>query len=443
MVASTHSRKNIAKRIFSIALCLVLCFFVPLSIPQKKTFASDDLGVLAVHYIDVGQGDAVFIQLPDEKTMLIDAGPKTASDVVVGYLKSLEVDTINYLVLTHSDEDHSGGMVSVFENFEVENIFRPFVIAMNASILPEGDELDELFVAGTEILMVSTNVYANFIKYAYSEMIAGEMSNIFVNYDGCILFSAVADFPYMIEFHNPPKISTVSTQSRGARAIGYPTKFYGNDDTNSVSSIISITYGNEKFLFCGDSTEKSETDFINNLPKSGSGAYSADSVQDVSVLMVPHHGSKTSSSQKFLDIVKPSYAVISVGEGNTYGHPNNETLTRLNAFWSDTSTNNRILRTDKNKNILVSTNGDGLSVSLGVEFEVRNESPSTPSWVIYVVIGVSVLILVSGIVYKIVIERKKLEKKTENYSSSKNSKKTTKKVTKRTIVRSVKKSLKK
>lgn len=444
MVAATRGGKDLGKRLISIVFCLVFCFLILPPFTSEKTItATNDSGVLSVHFIDVGQGDAVFVQLPDDKTLLIDSGPESASDVVVNYIKSLEVTTINYVILTHSDDDHSGGMVAIFENFEVENIFRPFVLSVNIGILPDGDELAELYIAGTEILSVTTNVYASFIRYAYIETFEDELSNIFINCDGQLLFSTSAEFPYTIEFHNPPKVSAISTQSKGSRAVGFPTKFYGAGDSNSPSAIVSLTYGDEKFLFCGDSTEKSEADFVDNLPMSGAGFISADSVKNVSVLMVPHHGSKTSSSQKFLNVVKPSYAVISVGAENTYGHPTIETLERLNALWLDEDTNHRIFRTDINKNIVVSTSGVGLSFSLGAEFEVSEDPLATPPWVIYVVVGVAVAILVFGIVYKILSDRRKDSKKSGQPYTRKNKSKGIKKSVKTSIRRSVRNSIKK
>ena len=90
---------------------------------------------LKVHFINVGQGDSIFIELPDNKTMLIDAGPTDSQDELIFYLNNIfknnENRNIDYFVLTHPDEDHIGGAVAVFDNFNVKFCYRPSVFTNN------------------------------------------------------------------------------------------------------------------------------------------------------------------------------------------------------------------------------------------------------------------------------------------------------------------------
>ena len=185
---------------FSFLFALVMSFsaftFATSNVGQfasAETVAQEEKGY-AVHYIDVGQGDSIFLELPDGKTMLIDAGPRSAEDAVVDYIKGLNYSVIDYVVLTHSDEDHSGGMAKVFENFEIKNIYRPFVLASNDDILTDGDDLEGLYDS-SEIHIVTTNVYATFILKAYSETYDNGSKNakVYVNYDGLTILSSSSE----------------------------------------------------------------------------------------------------------------------------------------------------------------------------------------------------------------------------------------------------------
>ena len=130
---------------------------------------------LTVHYIDVGQGDATFIFLPDGTNMLIDAGTEDASDSLVDYIKDLEVTQIDYFVLTHSDADHSGGADEIFEAFEIKKIYRPFQIAVekdsNGNLVPiEEEDLSEYYLLNEDNCnAVSTKTYQDYIKCAHNE----------------------------------------------------------------------------------------------------------------------------------------------------------------------------------------------------------------------------------------------------------------------------------
>ena len=119
------------------------------------------------------------------------------------------------------------------------------------------------------------------------------------------------------------------------------TKIYDNENDNS--SVIYFNYSNYNFLFMGDASVNREKDILNKY-----------NLNNIDFLKVGHHGSKTSSSKKFIDEIKPKYSVISVGKNNSYGHPNNEVLNNLE--------NSKIYRTDQNGSIMFKINNSKLII---------------------------------------------------------------------------------
>lgn len=117
-------------------------------------------------------------------------------------------------------------------------------------------------------------------------------------------------------------------------------------DLNSTSIVLKITYGNTSFLFTGDAESDEEEEILN----SGADLKST-------VLKVGHHGSRTSTSYPFLREVMPQYAVISVEKGNSYGHPNEETLSKL----SDAGV--EVYRTDESGDIVMTSDGNNISIT--------------------------------------------------------------------------------
>ena len=307
----------------------------------------------AVHYINVGQGDSCLITLPDGKNMLIDAGPGDAEDKVVNYLKNLNITAIDYLVLTHSDEDHSGGMDKVLENFDVSTIYRPFQIALSTKSFQVEDPLQyylEDDEDGVEVNSVSTACYNAFIKLAYSEKDKdGNDANVCVFYDGLVIENASSG--YKFEFFAPLKIAgapaiggTSTTEDLGA---GFPTVPY--DNKNDYSPFIYLTYQDSSFVFTGDMEKDGEADFVASLT-----AEEKTKLSGTDVYKCGHHGSRTSSSEDLLDILRADYYIISCGKDNSYGHPHAELMTKVNnALQAKGFTNEgRIYRTDENGDII-------------------------------------------------------------------------------------------
>lgn len=279
-----------------------------------------ELSDLIVHFIDVGQGDSIFIELPNGEAMLIDAGESSEGDKVATYVFSQGYNTIDYVVASHPHSDHIGGLADVFNTFNIRNFY------LNA-VETDSDAYDNM--------MRAVN---NSGAYAYNVM-AG---NVILNIEN-LLIEVVA-----------PK-----------------TTDYEEMNNNSV--VIKLTYGNNRFLFTGDA-EKSEEDGIWTNIK-------------CDVLKVGHHGSDSSSSENFLKKVEPTYAVISCGLYNSYGHPTDKVLKRLY------ERNINVYRTDLQGTIVFTSDGENISVNVNpseyappvtTTTTVQTQAPPTDSGITYV-----------------------------------------------------------
>ena len=291
-------------------------------------------GELQVHFMDVGQGDSILILFPDGKDMLIDCGNKSTGD---------------YLMLTHSDEDHVEYMSDILELYEVSNIFMPDILAEPSGTSAAAEELrDEIAALDPEKLAmfddedtITTQVYARFFVAALSEpnceivlnVDPDEDTNSIVITDGTKLSDGTYDgATYMLTFYCPTEEYYATTDLSSA------------EEKNAVSPIGILEYNDVRIVLTGDSNEINEPTFVERI----------DGSLDCDVLKVGHHGSETSSTEEFLDAINCEYAVISCNaDGNTFYHPRQNTLDR---FIKDDMT---IYRTDNNGNIVLTVDENG------------------------------------------------------------------------------------
>lgn len=317
---------------------------------------------LKVHFIDVGQGDSILIELPDDKIMLVDAGPGSGEEKLTAYLSnffSTQPDlNIDYFIITHQDEDHIGGADKVFDNYNVLSFYRPNVYT------PEEILNSNL----TGVNSCETNVFKTTINKMYAEG-----CNWFVNEENPNLLALQSGCGYTIEFLGP--IDQKYTKP------------------NNYSPIMIITYQNRKIMLTGDAEELVEDQVIDKY-----GSY-----LQCDVLKLGHHGSSSSTTQDFLDAVNPTYAVICVGEGNDYNHPNETVLARVN----NKIGSHNVYRTDTFGNIIFGIDKDSIT-SGKAEIKISYHKGTVVKVYIkwwYVVV------LIEGILFVVIILPKAKQKK--------------------------------
>ncbi len=390
----------------SLLAVIVLSFFFAENLEKffglNETYAKHQISQSDINacdykvcYLDVGQGNSTFVKFPDGKTMLIDAGNVVSGATIVNYLKEEGVDVIDFVIATHSDADHVGGFLEVFNNFEIKNIYRPFQIAgkMDAyqGFIPNvNEDLAEIYSSYIEetgnrskISKETSNVYNSFIDLVYKETYevnqTQKLSNIYVFYDGL----KIVGENYSLEFFAPlVRENLKNILDFSNRTNGYATIGYGADETNGNSAIMLLSIFEETFLFTGDAPFESssenvnknqtfaEMDFLNSLTAGEKLNFS-----NLSVLLLGHHGSANSTSEALLKLTCPKFAVVSVGSNNDYGHPSSEVLYRLEQFCE--LEQNKPLRTDKDGNITFSSKGGEVVYSIS-NFE--HDKDLTISW---------------------------------------------------------------
>jgi competence protein ComEC len=277
-----RTKRKITKAIFSIIFVLILSVAgyifkdqIPggflgndatVGGPLDNIPAVTDPNYLTVHYIDVGQADAILVACGGEY-MLIDAGEDDGDDRVIHYLTDLGIDEIDLVVATHAHSDHIGEMGDVLNAIPAVEVWYPEY--------RHGTKTEQRFLTAV---------------------------------DGC-----------GANLYEPELGDTYDLGGATVTVLG-PVKEY--DDPNDMSIVVLVQFGDDRFLFTGDmeNTDAAENDLV---------AYWGEEALRADVLKVGHHGARTSTSYHFLRSVSPSYAVISVGEGNTYGHPTSETLNIL------------------------------------------------------------------------------------------------------------------
>ena len=284
---------------------------------------------LKMHFINVGNADAIAIELPNGEHMLIDSGDNTnaSRDALITYLNNNffengEERVFDYFILTHSDADHVGGAARVFETYEIEKCFRPNQYTK--------DEATELNITNEDNI-ATTKVFESFVE-ALNKEVGCEVE--FFDADSDMTFSN-----FDINFIAPLG-TTYSVE-------------------NNYSPVIILTYAGVKTMFTGDAEHDVEEEIL-ALYDDLTGEY-AYSTLDIDILKVGHHGSDTSSTEEFIRATTPKYAVICT-DGEEYDHPSETVLNRLQNFGV-----NNIYRTDINGNILIGVNADAtIAASLGV-----------------------------------------------------------------------------
>lgn len=258
-------RKNLHKYI--IGLLLVATVFIWYAVVRE-----DRQGILTVAFLDIGQGDAIFIEAPNGNQMLIDGGPPKTVLSALRKVMPFYDRSIDLLLVTNPDKDHIAGFIDVLNSYKVGQVVQP----------------------GTDS---PTATYAELEKIITAKHLPKILAE-----RGQIIW---LDKKHGVGFQ-----------------IIFPDRDVSGLSTNDGSIVGKLIYGGTSVMFTGDSPQNIE----HYLVSLGGNELKSD------VLKVGHHGSRTSTSEEFVGFVSPVYAVISDGKGNSYGHPHQETLDTLQKF---------------------------------------------------------------------------------------------------------------
>lgn len=273
----------------------VIMYFVAMLAVLVSNFFAYDLEILLklrpkihksdstqVHFIDVGQGDAIAIKLSNGETMLVDSGISDYRSKLTTYLDNVIIqnNTLDHLVLTHPDIDHSSNIEYILKKYNVKNFYRPRIFASN------DDNTPKCYNPTYDSIIDSLSSIDTQVKFHSDLTIIDENVSV-VCLDVLDMYESLEDL-----------------------------------DTNQFSPIIIISDNDKKVMLTGDISSETEEKFIEKY---------STSALDIDILKLAHHGSKYSTSELFLKVTSPDYVVATVGE-NSYGHPANDTLARLVAY---------------------------------------------------------------------------------------------------------------
>lgn len=278
-------------------------------------------GELSVHFIDVGQGDSILIRFPDGKNMLVDGGDKKSDSytAIAEVLTTYNVETLDYVLLTHTDADHCGSLDDVIaSDVLAKKVYMPYIRSKS--------EIDPITTGKTDVPTALQNIidennarmcYIETVAYKdFVEAVVADKAEIEYSLQGEVIDGE----GYKITFYTPTPAMYALVKNNG-----------NSKDINNVSPIMILEYNSIKIMLTGDvasdATSKGHAMGAEGVFLDYVSSINAD--VDVDILKVAHHGSESSSCMEFLNVVKPEYAVISVGAGNSYGHPHAATLSRL------------------------------------------------------------------------------------------------------------------
>ena len=243
--------------------------------------------MMYVDFIDVGQGNCTLVHMGDT-AILVDSGEVGAAQTVISYIKNLGIDELDCVLVTHPHSDHMGAMTKILYEFEIKDL-----------IMPESPE----------DIIPTNSTYEKFL-------------------------TAVSD-----NAENVIPAEAGMTYSYGEMNLEILAPLHGYDNLNDMSAVSRVSFGETSVMFMGDASTAVEKDLLNTGKD-----FSSD------IINIGHHGSKTASSQKWLEAVNPEFAVICCGAGNEYGHPHSVVTERLDNIGIE------YYRTDLNGTVVFQSN---------------------------------------------------------------------------------------
>lgn len=280
-------KKKIISSIIGIIVVLLAGYF-GIDLTQDSKVPKDSK--LMISYMDVWQGDAAYIKV-NGNDILIDAGPRSNSKELLEQLKAKNIDDFELVIATHPHEDHIGGMVDVFKEYEVKAFYSPKITH-------------------------TTKTYENLVKAVKDEGLKTKEL----------------------------KGGMVIDLGEGAKFEVFTPQKSEYEELNDYSPIMKLSFGDTSYLFTGDAENLAEEEALAKYKNS----------LDSDVIKFGHHGSSSSSSNAFIEAVSPKYGIISCAKDNKYGHPHRETLDiikKYNIKTFRTDTDGEIILTSDGKSI--------------------------------------------------------------------------------------------
>lgn len=286
-------RLKLLKIIIPVVVLVMIIAFIAAKCRKENTPLPEDK--LTVCYLDVGQGDSIFLSAGG-KNMLIDCGESEETDGVIRFLNEKSVEKLDYIVATHPHSDHMGGMYKIIDKFKVGQV-----------IIPHLDDKD----------FPTTRYYEKFLDSCDSQDVA----------------LSEAKLGKIIELGDA-QIEIIAPCSKNY------------ENVNNYSVGLFLTHGENTFIFTGDAEALAEKEMADS-----------GKLRHADVYKAGHHGSETSSCAEFMKAISPDYAVISCGEGNSYGHPNKKALKEISKY------TDKIYRTDLNGTVTFVSDGKELKTN--------------------------------------------------------------------------------
>ncbi|MDR1093057.1 MAG: MBL fold metallo-hydrolase [Clostridiales bacterium] len=406
---------------------------VPLAGRTANVARAADTAKIVFRYIDVGQGDATFIEFPDGKTMIVDAGPNSGKAQLLDYFERnlTGVTGFDYVVLTHSDEDHCNNFPALLEKYPLKaggRVYRPNEEATRSGFTdPAADKTGrhESFWGDGQSGKhgeKATLTYRNCIDAFYNQPAytgeTGGKAEIWVTdarpapparkvLNGTLTLYTDMDF-----------YGDVNGNAVFDTDTDYAVRFYAPTvshyvDFNNYSPIFTVDYRGRRALFSGDAEKEAEADFVKAVENGTFNFHAGEEIarnrKGVDTIKLGHHGSGTSSTADYLDIVLPAdnaetLAVASANHAdNNYNHPAPATVKRLTDDFGLKEDN--ILVTEQLGSVVISFGADGVTLA-GRDGISENclpflTSDSILKWVIVCVAVAVVVVIVIWCVYRV------------------------------------------
>lgn len=279
------------KQLKEALLVVLLSLSLVACVPLDEGAQKEANGELEIEYIDVAQGDSSLLISPNGKVMLIDAGKPKAYPEVKEALDDRHIKKVDTLIVTHPHEDHIGGIPKVMENYEIGRLY------MNGKAKSEAYK--------------KVRTLAKKKHLEITPLLSGSQ----------------------VDWDKSVDIKVFSPYKEGVL-----------EGLNNESPIMKVSYNKHGFLFTGDAEREAEDTAL---------AYDSKGLKS-EVVKVGHHGSHTSSIPDFVLATKPKLAIISVGAGNSYGHPHKNIVKRWQTIGAE------VYSTEKSGNIIIKTKGKEL-----------------------------------------------------------------------------------